>query len=198
MNRTVLTLVVTAVVALGAGIGLGAAMWAGGDHDDGAADAHGDAMSMSIAAMDEQDFLARMVPHHESAVVMAELARTKAQRPAVRRLAENIIEAQEQEIADMQRWHREWYGRDLTPDTDGTHDQVDMAALETTSGAEFERAFLRMMIPHHASAIMMAEAVMMGSPRGDVATLAGEVTAAQAKEIGQMQRWREAWFPPLG
>ena len=23
-------------------------------------------------------------------------------------------------------------------------------------------------------------------------------TAAQAKEIGQMQRWREAWFPPLG
>ena len=52
-----------------------------------------------------------------------------------------------------------------------------------------------MMIPHHASAITMAESVMMGSPRDDVAMLADEIIAAQATEIGQMQRWREQWFP---
>jgi uncharacterized protein (DUF305 family) len=129
---------------------------------------------------------------------MAELARTKARRPDVRRLAEEIITAQGKEIVEMEAWHRAWFGEELVPSASGMHDAVDMAVLETTSGAEFERAFLRMMIPHHAGAIMMAEAVMMGSPRGDVARLANEITAAQSKEIGQMQRWREAWFPPLG
>jgi uncharacterized protein (DUF305 family) len=194
LNRTLLTLVVTALVGVGVGVAVGAAIWAGGDHGGGDAASHG----APSGTMDERTFLARMVPHHESAIVMAELARTKAQRPALRRLAEDIIEAQETEIADMQAWHRDWYGKELVPSREGMHDAVDMAALETTSGPEFERAFLRMMIPHHAGAIMMADAVMMGSPRGGVAMLAGEITAAQAKEIGQMQRWREAWFPPLG
>ena len=39
---------------------------------------------------------------------------------------------------------------------------------------------------------------MMESPRRRSRALADEITAAQAKEIGQMQQWREAWFPPLG
>jgi uncharacterized protein (DUF305 family) len=55
-----------------------------------------------------------------------------------------------------------------------------------------------MMIPHHASAILMADRVMMGAPRAKIADLAEGIIAAQAKEIGQMQRWREAWFPPRG
>jgi uncharacterized protein (DUF305 family) len=55
-----------------------------------------------------------------------------------------------------------------------------------------------MMIPHHASAITMADSAMMGSPREEINVLAEEIVAAQAKEIGQMQRQREQWFPPLG
>jgi uncharacterized protein (DUF305 family) len=31
-----------------------------------------------------------------------------------------------------------------------------------------------------------------------VATMAGEIIAAQSKEIGEMQEWREQWFPPIG
>ena len=193
---------VVGVVALAAGVGIGAAAWAGGDHgDDGAMTAaagHG-GMSGSedatIEARDEQAFMEQMVPHHQSAVVMANLALAKTDRPEIRRLAGQIAAAQEGEIARMESWHEAWFGGGLMPDMTGPHGAMDLGALEELSGDEFDRAFLSMMIPHHASAITMAENVMMGSPRGDVGMLADEIIAAQAMEIGQMQRWREQWFP---
>ena len=205
MTARLVTIVVVGVVALAAGVGIGAAVWAGGDDHasepaaaSGAA-GHGSGSSvMDSAVLDDQAFLEQMVPHHESAIEMATMALEKAEHPEVRRLAQQIIAAQESEIADMKEWHREWFGEELVSSTSGSHASVDMAELEQATGAEFDRAFLRMMIPHHASAIVMAEGVMMGSPREEVGMLADEIIAAQAKEIGQMQQWRETWFPPLG
>jgi uncharacterized protein (DUF305 family) len=201
MNGRILTVVVTALVAVGVGVGIGAAVWAGDGHGDEATSAHDaqtSVMTMADGGMDERDFLEQMVPHHESALAMAQFAVEQAQRPEVRQLAEGIIAAQNDEIAEMRDLYRSWYGDDLVPSTEGLHHDVDMGELEVANGTDFDRTFLRMMIPHHASAIVMGEAVMMGSPHQEVAGLADEITAAQAKEVGQMQRWREAWFPPFG
>ena len=49
-------------------------------------------------------FMTRMIPHHAQALRMAALAATNAGSPAVRTLAERIINAQQDEIATMQRW----------------------------------------------------------------------------------------------
>ena len=199
------SIVVVGVVALAAGVGIGAAAWAGGDDHasepaaaSGAPEHSSGSSMMDSASLDEQEFLEQMVPHHESAIEMATVALEKADRTEVRRLAQQIIVAQESEIADMKEWHREWFGGELVASTTGSHAHVDMTELEEATGAEFDRAFLRIMIPHHASAIVMAEGVMMGSSREEVGMLADEIIAAQAKEIGQMQQWRETWFPPLG
>lgn len=72
-----------------------------------------------------------------------------------------------------------------------------MSDLEAAKD-DFDRVFLRMMIPHHASAIMMADEVMRSEPRSAILTLANEIVVAQAKEVGEMQRWREQWYPPAG
>ncbi len=200
MNSRLVTLIVVAVVALGAGLGIGAAIWAGGDHGDDSS-ASMDQMSdgmMSTTTLDEQSFLEQMVPHHESAIEMATLALEKGQRPQVRQLAQEIIDAQNAEIAQMRRWHQEWYGTELQASEEGHHASMDMSALEEATGEEFDRQFLAMMIPHHASAITMAEAVMMDAPRSEVEDLAVGIIAAQAAEIGEMQQWRQQWFPPSG
>ncbi|HMN99275.1 MAG TPA: DUF305 domain-containing protein [Miltoncostaeaceae bacterium] len=206
MNNRLLTLIVVGVVALGAGLGIGAAVWAGGDHGGGSTghssngmmDSSDDTLMMTTGPLDERSFMEQMVPHHESAIAMATLALEKARRPEVRRLAQQIIDAQGTEVAEMRDWHREWFGSELRPSSEGPHASMDMGPLEEATGEDFDRAFLRMMISHHASAIMMAEAVMMDEPRTQVGDLASEVVAAQAAEIGQMQRWRQQWFPPLG
>ncbi|MGE3137938.1 MAG: DUF305 domain-containing protein [Thermoleophilia bacterium] len=198
-------LVVVGVLALGAGVGIGAAVWAGGDHgttSDSGTMMGGGAMDGAMA-LDEQGFLVAMVPHHQSAVDMATLALVRTERPEIRSLARDIIAAQEEEISEMQAWHRQWFGEELrTSDaaTQGSmngmsHGGTDMGDLEKLEGDEFDLAFLSMMIPHHASAIMMAESVLMSSPRGQVVVLAEDIIATQAAEIGQMQRWRGEWFP---
>jgi uncharacterized protein (DUF305 family) len=189
---------IVGVVALGAGVGLGAAMWAGGDHDDSRAAFSGGHGGESGTEMDERSFMEQMVPHHRSAMEMATLALEKGQHPEIRQLAREIVQAQQREIDEMETRHRDWFGDDLEPSESGLHATVDMGALEDAEGADFDRAFLRMMIPHHASAIVMAESVMMGAPREEVADLADQIVAAQAKEVGEMQEWRERWFPPLG
>ncbi|MBI4686606.1 MAG: DUF305 domain-containing protein [Nitrospirae bacterium] len=49
------------------------------------------------------DFLAMMIPHHEGAIEMARLVLIHGKDPLVRKLAEDIIAAQQTEIEAMKR-----------------------------------------------------------------------------------------------
>ncbi|WP_416676437.1 DUF305 domain-containing protein [Egbenema bharatensis] len=55
-------------------------------------------------------FINAMIPHHVGAVEMAQEALENSDRPEIRELAQAIIDAQEQEIAQMEQWRQEWYG----------------------------------------------------------------------------------------
>ncbi len=206
-GRSWVTLAVIGAIGLVVGLSVGAVAWMGDDHNSGSGMSSGSGMAsdtdhntgsgMTMGPMDEKLFLEQMVPHHESAVEMAQIALGKTKRPEVRALAQGIVSSQKSEIAQMTAWHQEWFGTALTrrPMVMGS---MDMGALEAASGEEFDRMFLAMMIPHHASAVVMADSVKLGTPRPEMTTLADTIVSAQSKEIGQMQKWRESWYPPLG
>ena len=52
----------------------------------------------------DRDFVAMMVPHHQGAIDMARVELKYGRDPDLRRLARNIVKAQEDEIRLMQRW----------------------------------------------------------------------------------------------
>ena len=65
----------------------------------------------------------------------------------------------------------------------------------TPSGAEFDRAFIDAMVPHHKSAIEMATAAKeAGLSQPDLVKVADDILATQQLEIKQMKDWRGEWF----
>jgi uncharacterized protein (DUF305 family) len=54
------------------------------------------------------EFVNMMTPHHQGAIVMAREALTRAERPEIKTLANQIIQAQDAEIKQMQDWKTQW------------------------------------------------------------------------------------------
>ena len=54
-------------------------------------------------------FIEQMIPHHQMAVMMAQMLLRSTDRLEMKQLAENIISSQTREINQMREWYRAWY-----------------------------------------------------------------------------------------
>ncbi|WP_237477746.1 CopM family metallochaperone [Lichenibacterium dinghuense] len=58
----------------------------------------------------DRDFAAMMLPHHQGAIDMAKVELRYGRDPVLRRLAADIVAAQEKEIAEMRGWQEKHAG----------------------------------------------------------------------------------------
>lgn len=147
--------------------------------------------------MADVEFAQGMIPHHEQAIEMAEIALDPAvgAGPVVVDLAMRIQGAQDPEIDLMTGWLTAW-GQPVQMDMSDGHDMADMEgmmsaeemdALGAATGAEFDRLWLEMMIAHHEGAISMSDDVKANGSNADVIALADTIIAAQQAEIEEMK-----------
>lgn len=184
----------------------------------------------------DRHFIVMMMPHHEDAIAMADLALTKAKRPEIKTLAQTIKTTQTRENQQMASWYQAWYGAPVPAWQTGSgmmgggwrggtapragggmgpgmmerrfdRDQVDFSGfgpmgncmgrtdLEALrNAADFDRAFIEQMIPHHEMGVMMAQMVRNRSQHSEIQTLAEAIIKGQTAEIQQMQRWYQTWY----
>jgi uncharacterized protein (DUF305 family) len=159
-------------------------------------------------ALLEKTYLGGMVAHHQGATAMAQMELEKGSRSAAKRLATRIIEAQQREIVVITRRLHDWYG--LTP-TEAVaaaprEARRELAAMEaemsahmehltsTPSGPQFDREFLRLMIPHHRTAILESRAAIGRMPHEQSNAMAGDIIHSQSREVRLMRHWLRAWY----
>ncbi len=163
--------IVFAVVALSAGCG------SGSDHND-----------------QDVSFAKEMVPHHQQAVTMSDLAMVQTTNPQILDLANRIKTAQVSELSIMNGWLGTWKekatdhsGMDMGGGAmNGMVSEADMRTLGAANGAEFDRLFLQRMTSHHEGALVMAKAELDKGSFGPAKQLAREITTGQEKEIAEM------------
>lgn len=68
-----------------------------------------DITRLEQAADFDRVFIEEMIPHHQMAVMMANMLKVGTQRPEMQKLADDIITAQTQEIDQMRQWYATWY-----------------------------------------------------------------------------------------
>jgi uncharacterized protein (DUF305 family) len=157
-------------------------------------DAHG--MTGDVDAM----FIEQMIPHHDDAIAMAELALTRAEHPQIRRLAERIVRTQTAENAQMRQWYREWYGAAVPTAPAGRRGMMggmmgSRDGLQRLENAgSFDQVFIEEMIPHHRMGILMAGMAGSTTLRPEIRQLTEAIIEGQSAEIDQMLEWYEEWY----
>ena len=129
----------------------------------------------------------------------------------IQRLAERIINAQQDEIATMQQWLRDRLqpvpdasAMAMKMDMPGMHHEMlmpgmlteaQMKQLDDARGKEFDRLFLTFMIQHHNGALTMVKDLFDSYGAGQDETVfkfASDVNVDQTTEIARMQRMLDA------
>ena len=142
-------------------------------------------------------FAQSMIPHHQQAVEMADIALdpTVEAGAQVHDLATRIKGAQDPEIAMMSGWLTSWeqpMQMDAVmsqgmPMTDGMMTDAEMTSLHNVKGAAFDTMWMQMMIRHHTGAIAMAQTLKASGTNADVIALADQVITAQQSEVDEMK-----------
>lgn len=141
---------------------------------------------MDMMVSSERDFIEGMIPHHQEAVDTAkEVIERGGTTPEIKQLVENIVIAQEKEIADMKQWYQDWYGETYV---DNDEYEPMMRELANLSGADLDRVFLQDMIGHHMGAIMMAQSVQPYVEHDEIAALTQAIVTTQSAEIAEMRK----------
>jgi uncharacterized protein (DUF305 family) len=143
------------------------------------------------------EFMQGMIAHHSQAIVMSRMAESHGANPQVLKLSNKIDQSQVPEIRIMQSWLDR--NKQFAPDTASWHHMTmsgmltdaQLAQLEAARGVDFDRAYLHLMIQHHAGALKMVDDLFTAPLAGqevDVNVFANDVVTAQTVEIGIMQR----------
>ncbi len=179
-------LLISIVIVASAGMGN-----SGSEKDDmGMMGGHGHNSNSQMVGSDAM-FLQMMIPHHEQAVVMSDLALSISKDADVLKLAKQIKDAQAPEIIKMQGWLTdaglsEDPGHSMGDGMGGMLSDSELSAPKGSTGKAFDRLFLTGMIAHHEGAIHM---VMMieNSPNSEIKNLGQAIVKSQSTEINLMK-----------
>ena len=178
INRAITTIFI-AILALSLS-GCASASNMGMDHEGHSSEASGELSS------DEIMFLQMMIPHHQQAIDISDLALTISADPELLALAKDIRDEQAAEIVTMKAW-LDAAGADLDPGHSMGHgmggmlSDSELTALKSATGKSFDLLWLKGMTGHHDGAIDMAT-MIENAKNAEIKSFGEGIVASQSAQ----------------
>ena len=140
----------------------------------------------SDLSSDEIMFLQMMIPHHQQAIDISDLALTKSADAELLALAKSIRDEQAAEIVTMKAW-LDAAGADLDPGHSMGHGMggmlgdSELAALKAATGKSFDLLWLKGMTGHHDGAIDMA-AMIENAKNPEIKSFGQAIVSSQSEQ----------------
>ena len=145
-------------------------------------------------------FLEMMIPHHQQAVDISDLAIARSNDIELVALAKKIRDGQAAEIIQMKYWlagagddsmmsHGMSHGmiHSMGDGMGGMLTESELSALDSLSGSKFDVYWLKGMITHHEGALHMVT-MIKDSNRSELRNFGKDIIAVQTAEIEQMKK----------
>lgn len=153
------------------------------------ASASSHANSLQNLGMEEIMFAQMMIPHHEQAISMSEIALKKSRNQGVLKLSRQINSLQSSEKSQLTYWLTAT-DSSMTMDHDmhmsGMLTTAELTSLKRLTGTAFDRKFIQLMIKHHQGAIA-ALGLISDSSNTEALALSKAIKSAQSNEISTMK-----------
>ena len=173
-----------------------------GKHDQMMKKMMDDMNAVKMSGDFDLDFANMMIPHHQSAVDMAEAYIPNAKDDKIKSMAQNIINAQKKEIEELRTMianHKPAEKKEghssAGHGAEGHNELMDamnkmmdkMKSAPMTGNAD--KDFVTMMIPHHQSAVDMAENEISHGKNVEMKKFSQKVIDDQSREIKEFEEW---------
>jgi uncharacterized protein (DUF305 family) len=150
-------------------------------------------------------FLHDMISDHKQAIEMATMVNGRSRRPQLIRFATGLAATRQAEISVMERWltrHNQPAVQATATDDGsplpGLQGPGQLAWLKLLRGPRFDLGFVTMMDTHHGGVVEIANTELQAGASAEVKALARRIVTAQAAEMRQLHRWKDAWSSDAG
>lgn len=86
-------------------------------------------------------------------------------------------------------------GHDMSNMNMNGHEMSDMKSAPDAASQPFDLQFIDSMIHHHEGALKMSKEILTKERHSELEAFAQQIIRDQEKEINDMKKWREQWYP---
>jgi uncharacterized protein (DUF305 family) len=150
----------------------------------------------------DQVYIDTMIPHHQLALEMADMALEHAEHGEIKSLARDIQVDQADEIRWFREWRETWWpgaatptpGPLLMPGMNHAMPGMDVDLTGLAAAQPFDKAWIEAMIPHHQAAIDMSAGALPHLTHPELRDKAQDIAYKQQIEISRMEKLYRSWY----
>jgi len=159
-----------------------------------------DMHAMEMTGNVDHDFAMMMKSHHQGAIDMAKAEISSGKDVTLKQMAQKIIDEQESEINEFEAFLNNAKNAaknyDPAKKDEGFAKVMDknmmmmMDMPKADESVSTDKQFASVMIPHHQSAVLMAQGFLTHGKDAKLLSMAKKMIADQNKEIEEFEKWK--------